>query len=290
MPTRNIGKYGIDMIIELEGPRFEPWRLLPDCTPEILKEHASWLVPRHYDPETDLFVAPIQSFLLKTPHHTILIDGCFGNHKDRPNPMANQLNTRWLERLAAAGATPEDIDIVLCSHLHPDHVGWNTKLENGQWVPTFPNAKYLFAEPEFTHWEAVNNAAEQPLVHLVDSVLPIVAAGQSQLVPMDHEVEDGLWLEPMIGHSPGHVGINVEDGGEHAIFIGDMTHHPLQLTYPDWCSGFCDDKPMAIKTRRDFCERAAETDLIVVPAHFPPPTFGTIMRDGDAYRFHYEGE
>ena len=142
MPTRNIGKYGIDMIIELEGPRFEPWRLLPDCTPEILKEHASWLIPRHYDPETDLFVAPIQSFLLKTPHHTILIDGCFGNHKDRPNPMANQLNTRWLERLAAAGATPEDIDIVLCSHLHPDHVGWNTKLENGQWVPTFPNAKY----------------------------------------------------------------------------------------------------------------------------------------------------
>ena len=153
MPTRNIGKHSVDMIIELEGPRFEPERLLPDCTPEVLEEHASWLIPRHYDPETGLLVAPIQSFLVRTPRHTILIDGCFGNHKERLNPMANHFNTPWLDRLARTGVAPEDIDIVMCTHLHPDHVGWNTRLENGQWVPTFPNAKYLFAETEWKHWK-----------------------------------------------------------------------------------------------------------------------------------------
>ena len=269
---------------------FEAGVLLPDWTPQVLEEHGDWLIPRHYDPATGLLVAPIQSFLVRTPHHIILVDGCFGNHKNRLNPKFSQLDLPWLDRLADVGVGPEDIDLVMCTHLHPDHVGWNTKLENGQWIPTFANATYLFAETEWRHWEAENAAADQPLVHLVDSVLPIIAAGQSQLVSMDYAIEDGIRFEPLPGHSPGHVGLNVEDGDEHAILIGDMTHHPLQLIYLDWCSTFCSDRAQAIKTRRNFLDRAAGTNLIVGPAHFPAPTFGTIARAGEGYRFCYEGE
>jgi glyoxylase-like metal-dependent hydrolase (beta-lactamase superfamily II) len=290
MPTRTIGKHTIETVIEQDGPMFEAGHLLPDWKPEVLEEHGDWLIPRHYDTATGLLVAPIQSFLVRTPHHTIMVDGCFGNHKNRLNPKFNQLDLPWLDRLADTGVGPDDIDVVMCTHLHPDHVGWNTRLDNGEWVPTFANATYLFAETEWNHWEAENKAAEQPLAHLVDSVLPIIAAGQSQLVAMDHAIEDGIWFEPLPGHTPGHVGLNVEDGGEHAILIGDMMHHPLQMAYPDWCSAFCTDPDQAIATRRQFLERAAGTDLIVGPAHFPNPTFGTVERAGDAYRFRYEGD
>ncbi|NQV54392.1 MAG: MBL fold metallo-hydrolase [Rhodospirillales bacterium] len=290
MPNKQIGAFSIETVIEQDGPMFDPGHLLPDWSADVLDEHGDWLIPRHFDLDSGMLVAPIQSFLVKTPHHTIMVDGCFGNHKERLNPRFSQQDLPWLDHLKDTGTNPEDIDIVMCTHLHPDHVGWNTRLENGQWVPTYPNATYLFAETEWKHLEAENAAAAQPMAHFVDSVLPIIAAGQSKLVAMDHAIEDGIRFEPLPGHTPGHVGLTVEDRGVKSILIGDMIHHPLQLAFPDWCSAFCSDPALAIKTRRDFLERAAGTDLIVAPAHFPAPTFGLVERAGDVFRFRYDGE
>ncbi len=169
-------------------------------------------------------------------------------------------------------------------------MGWNTRLDNGRWVPTFPNARYLFAETEWNHLQKESAAAEQPLAHLVDSVLPIIEAGLSQLVGMDHAIEDGIRFTPLPGHTPGHVGLHIENNSAEAILTGDMMHHPLQLTYPDWCSGFCKDPDFARATRRDFLGRYAETDVIIGPAHFPAPTFGFIESAGDTFRFRFDGE
>jgi glyoxylase-like metal-dependent hydrolase (beta-lactamase superfamily II) len=284
--TRTFGAISITTVVELDGPLFEPARLLPDCTPDILEAHRDWLVPRHYDPATGLFVMPIQSFLVKTPHNTILVDACFGNHKERANPQFNMLDSPWIERLAAAGAAPEDIDFVMCTHLHGDHVGWNTRLDNGRWVPTFPNATYLFAAAEWRHWDDVSRKTGAPLgPHLIDSVLPVIDCGQAEFVGMDHEIEDWVRFEPLPGHTPGHVGLRVGETGADAILTGDMMHHPLQVVYPDWCSGFCTDTTLARATRREFLARVADTPTLIAPAHFPAPTFGHVRSAGESYRF-----
>ena len=232
---------------------------------------------------------PIQSFLVKTPHHTILVDACFGNHKERTNPRFNMLDTPWLARLAEAGAAPEDIDFVMCTHLHGDHVGWNTRLDNGRWVPTFPHATYLFAETEWRHWDTVSRNSGAPLgPHLVDSVLPVIDSGQAAFVGMDHEIEDTVAFDPLPGHTPGHVGLRVQSKGAEAILTGDMMHHPLQVVHPDWCSGFCTDAALARQTRRAFLERTADTRILVAPAHFPAPTFGFVRRNGGSFGFRFD--
>jgi glyoxylase-like metal-dependent hydrolase (beta-lactamase superfamily II) len=288
MITKAFGDITVTNVVELEGPMFDPARLLPDFSLDALKPHEDWLVPRHYDAEQNLLVSPIQSFLVKTRHHTILIDGCFGNDKERANPKFSNLNQPWLERLAAAGATPEDIDFVMCTHLHGDHVGWNTRLENGHWVPTFPNAKYLFSQAEWEHWRDKADEDDPMLRHLVDSVLPVVAAGQHELVQDDHEIEDGITLDMLAGHTPGHMGFHIRAGGSEAVLTGDMIHHPLQIVYPEWSSGFCTDPEQARQTRRGFLETYADTGVTVVPSHFPDPIWGFIDSAGDGFKWRYD--
>lgn len=287
MTTLNIGAVSITTVVETDGPTFDPAVLLPDWSEDAFAEQRDWLVPDHFDIESGMLKMPIQSFVIKTGHHTILVDGCFGNHKKAGNPRFNMMDTAWLDRLSEAGVTPADIDFVMCTHLHPDHVGWNTQLEDGRWVPTFPNARYLFGETEWAHWETANNAADEPIPHLVESVLPIIAAGQSELVAWDHQIDDQAQLAPLPGHTPGHMGLILTSGGSEAILTGDMVHHPIQFHYPGWNSGFCNDPVMARETRRAFLERSAETDLLVGPAHFAAPTFGHVKRDGDAYHFAF---
>lgn len=257
-----------------------------------MEEHARWLVPRFYDPLADRLAITIQSFLLKTRHHTILVDACSGNHKTRERQFFNHREWPWLRALAAAGACPEDIDYVLCTHLHVDHVGWNTMLRDGSWVPTFPNAKYLFSHADWEYWRAESAANGLPRTgdYIADSVLPIVEAGRAVMTSGCHEIEAGVWIEPTPGHSPGHVVVHVESGAKHAIVSGDIMHHPIQCRFPDWSTNFCADQQLSRQTRRRFFETYCDTGVLIAPAHFPTPTVGFIESEGRAFRFRFEGE
>ena len=176
----------------------------------------------------------------------------------------------------------------MCTHLHWDHVGWNTRLQDGKWVPTFPNAKHIMARREYDFWDAEYAKGDRNNMHVLsfeDSVLPITRAKQAVLVDDDFELEKGIWLEPCPGHSPGLVLINVENGGKRGVFVGDAIHHQLQLLYPDLCCRVDTDMPLSAKNRRAFLERTAGTDTLVMPAHFPMPTAGRVVRDGKGFGF-----
>ena len=246
------------------------------------------------EPGTGLFVLATHTFVVRTPRHLILVDTCTGNDKQRPKQKHRyHMNTYpYLERLAALGVTPEQVDYVLCTHLHVDHVGWNTMLLDGRWVPTFPRAKYLIARQEWTYWEqhfsSPTGAVDYP--YYEDSILPVMAAGQVELVDRDYRIEDHAWLEPTPGHTPGHVCLHITGGGRDAVLSGDLMHHPVQCAEPDWCSGFCVDVAHSQRTRRAFLERYAETDALIMPAHFPTPTAGRIERAGDAWRFVFAAD
>ena len=216
---------------------------------------------------------------------------CLGNDKERPSrPQFHHLRTPYLADLAAAGVQPEAVDFVMCTHLHWDHVGWNTRLENGRWVPTFPNARYIMARREFDHWQGVQQRGEETPHRLAfeDSVLPVVRTGQSQLVDDDFALEDGLWFEAAPGHTPGNVVIHARSGDDRAVFLGDVLHHQLQLAKPEWSTAACTDRELSRKTRMRLIEEHAERGTRLLPAHFPAPTAGRIVRHGSTYRYEFE--
>ncbi len=293
MKPLQLGEFNVSRVVEMEGPFREPEFLFPDAVAEAVAPHLDRLAPRFIDPESGMLVLSFHSYVLRTGRHTILVDACIGNDKERPErPSWHRLNSPYLDRLAAAGVRPEEVDFVLCTHLHGDHVGWNTRLENGRWVPTFPNAKYIFARTEYEHWESEQAAADAPIHHgsFNDSVLPIVEAGRAVLVESDHAIEDGIWLEPAPGHTPGNVVLNVVSGGARAVIAGDTIHHPLQFAHPEWSSAFCSDPALSRKTRTAFIERLAGSDELLLTAHFPTPTAGRVVRAGDAFDFNLLAE
>ena len=188
-------------------------------------------------------------------------------------------NAPFIEELANVGVHPEEVDFVLCTHLHVDHVGWNTKLVDGRWVPTFPNAKYIFSRNEYELWESRHEngaAVPVPLVY-EDSVLPIVEAGQAIIVEDTHQIDDGMWLEPAPGHTPGHVMLNLKSREETALMSGDAIHHPIQLIRPEWSSRACEDPHMSAVSRTKMLERVADTNTLLCPAHFGSPTMGHVI-------------
>lgn len=290
MRTQRVGDIAIDRVLESESPYFDVDFLLPDAPPHLIDDNADWLKPQFVDPASGKAILSFHSLLLRAPGRTILVDCCVGNDKvrhGRPN-WTNQ-SFPWLQNLKALGVAPDDIDVVMCTHLHADHVGWNTKLENGRWVPTFPNARYVFARTEYAHWEAEHRAAraagEVPILHgaFEDSVLPVVAAGRADLVARDHELARGIWLEPAPGHTPGNVVVRVEDSGGKAVLVGDVMHTAAQLGMPELSSRFCADPALSAETRVRLVERIAETGTILLTAHFPTPTAGRIERRRDAF-------
>ncbi|MBM3486859.1 MAG: MBL fold metallo-hydrolase [Alphaproteobacteria bacterium] len=290
MANTAFGDITLARVIESEEKLLKWSEVFPDATAEIIRANHDWLVPKHYDPATGGLAITIQSYLIKTRRHTILVDACGGNDKTRARPHFHQQHHPWLETLRANGAAREQIDFVLCTHLHVDHVGWNTMMKDGRWVPTFPNARYLFARAELAHWEAEAKRTGLPRTgdYVADSVLPIVEANRHVLVDMDHAIEDDVVLYPLAGHTPGQVGLHVRGGGREAIICGDMMHHALQCRYPDWSTNFCTDPAHARRTRRAFLERYADTPTLVYPAHFPSPSGGRIERAGaDSYRFRF---
>ena len=200
----NVGDLRLHRVIEQEQPFFDPLKFFPDLKPEVLQENRSWLEQSAIDPATGFLNLCIQSYVVRTRHHTVLIDSCVGNDKPRPTrPFWHMMSSdAYMRGLAAHGLSVGDIDFVMCTHLHTDHVGWNTRLENGRWVPTFPKARYVFADREYEFWKAKN--AEEPVPWIADSVLPIVEAGRAQLVRSDHALDDNIHLEPTPGHTIDH--------------------------------------------------------------------------------------
>ena len=278
-------------IIESEEPDFDVFFLLPDATEETLAPHRAWLEPRFLDPATGRLVMAMQSYVLRTRHRAILVDACVGNHKERRfhAPWAHRTSTRYLDNLAAIGLAPEDIDFVMCTHLHADHVGWNTRLLDGRWVPTFPNARYLFARTEYEHWIEVNEGGKKYSDGCIDdSVLPVVEAGLAEIVADDYEFDDEISFALSPGHTPGHVAIGLASRGERAVLSGDICHTPLQCREPGWSAVGCSDRAQSAATRRAFLERHCDTDTLVMTAHFPSPSVGFVRARGEAFDWVYD--
>lgn len=273
----NVHVQRVEELIWEISPRF----LFPDLSREDFEKHRNWLVP-HFSTEELNMRLSIHSFVVRTPHHTILVDTCIGNDRKRDVPLWNNMHSDYLHRLTAAGVDPDSVDYVMCTHMHVDHVGWNTRLDNGKWVPTFPNAKYLFNRTEWEHWKETDdeNAAEV----VKDSLLPIVDAGLAEIVEPDFVIEDLIRLEPTPGHTPGHCSVHLGASEPDAVITGDMIHHPSQIAEPQWASRVCWDPALAVKTRKDFLERYCDTSTLILGTHFAPPTALHILSGPDGFR------
>ena len=276
-----VGDVTITKIVELEatgGSRF----ILPDATPEAVRG-ITWLVP-HFADETGRLKMSIHALLIETPSRRIIVDTCLGNDKkNRRIPTWNDRQGRFLADLAEAGFARETIDTVLCTHLHVDHVGWNTMLVDGKWTPTFPKARYLFGRIEFEHWRAKSGRAD--MIHVFDdSVQPIMDAGLGQLVEVDHELCREVSLVPTHGHTPGHCSVRISSQGQEALITGDFLHHPCQMARLDWASTADGDPEAAGATRQRMFGDLAGKPVLVIGTHFAGPTAGHVVRDGAAYR------
>ncbi len=276
-----IGDVRVTQIVELTTASLGP-HLLPQATPEVLAT-VDWLAP--FVDEQHRMVLSMHSLLVETPGgRTIMVDTCVGNDKERNYPRWNRMQGDFMEKFAAAGFRTQQIDTVLCTHMHVDHVGWNTRLENDRWVPTFPGADYLFARDEWAHWKH-EEQEYGPVVE--DSVQPIFDAGLAVLVDSDHAVSDEVRLVPTPGHTPGHVSVHIRSRGEEALITGDMIHHPCQIPHPDWTCLADTDGEQAMTTRQSFVNDYADRPVLIIGTHFAGPTAGHIVRDGDSYRLAY---
>jgi len=281
-----LGDLEIHRVIEEETPLFDPLEFFPALSPETLAENLPWLqAGGAIDAATGKLRLAIQSYLVRTPHHTILVDTCVGNHKPRPTRPFWDMKTSdtWERNLAATGVSVNEIDYVMCTHLHVDHVGWNTRLENGRWVPTFPKARYIFGRAELAYWEAEH--AKAPNAILEDSVLPIIAAGQADLVATDHALNDHVRLTPTPGHTPDHFAVELGKGETTAVLTGDLIHSPLQARYPELSMRADVDQRRSAETRRMFLECHCDTGRLMCTGHFPSPSTGHVTRWGEGFRF-----
>ena len=281
--TFNVGDLSIRRVIEQETTFFPALDLFPQLTPELLAQNRDWMRQAGAIDAEDVLILCFQSYVVRTPHHTILIDSCIGNDKERPaRPKWHQkTDDTYMRALKAAGCSVEDIDFVMCTHLHVDHVGWNTRMENGRWVPTFPKARYIFGKAEFDYWTAQNAKGEVP--PFADSVLPVVEARRADIVGNDFAVGDHLRIMPTPGHTPGHVAFALGRSKDDAVFVGDMMHTPLQLRHPELSPKFDVDPALAAVTRKNFLERYCDTDTLCCTAHFPSPSSGKIRRNGNGF-------
>ncbi|WP_432922900.1 MBL fold metallo-hydrolase [Microbispora sp. CA-135349] len=297
MNDLHLGEAAISRVTELERWPFIPKELFPAITDEIAERAARDLGPRFVDAVTGELILSINCYVIRAAGRIIVVDSGNGNFKERPALLAHhRFDTPYLERLAAAGVRPEEVDVVVSTHLHPDHCGWNTRLEAGRWTPTFPNAVYLFGRSEFEWLEALfRSDPDDPvladLAHtFADSVEPVVRAEQAVLVGEEHVVLDEggvrVSLRGMPGHTGGHLAVDVYGGGHHALISGDVIHHPLQFAVPELAQGGDQDPEQAARTRRALMEECAADRTILLPAHFPGPAAGRVIREGG--RFSYD--
>lgn len=290
-PPLLLGGLAVQEVVEAEAapavPVFRPEAFYPGIDPAVVDEHRAWMEPIFLDPATGTLRLRIQTYVVRTPERTVLVDTCVGNHKPRPvQPFWDGLDDPAYElALAAAGVAPEEVDVVVCTHLHVDHVGWNTRRDGDAWVPTFPNATYVFATEELD--PALDRARSEPgqLLWIEDSVQPVIDAGLARTVTSGDRLDDEITLVAAPGHTPGHVAVRVERDGPAALFVGDLVHSPLQLRRPDLPMRADHDVVRARASRRRVLEEACGTDTVVLPAHVPLAAAGRIERDGDGYAF-----
>jgi glyoxylase-like metal-dependent hydrolase (beta-lactamase superfamily II) len=274
-----VGKVKITKVVELEtvgSTRF----ILPLATNEEIRK-LPWLIP-HFATEEGRLKMSIHSLVVETPARRIVVDTGLGNNKQgRTVPTWNNRQGPFLDTMREAGFPPDSIDTVLCTHLHVDHVGWNTELVDGRWVPTFANARYVFGRGEYEHWRDYSDEPEKAAV-FKDSVQPIAEAGKADLVADDARLCDEITLIPTPGHSPGHMSIHIQSDGEDALLTGDVAHHPCQMAHLEWSSTADSDPVRSVVTRRELFSRFADTPTLVIGGHF---NAGRIRREGDAFNF-----
>ncbi len=268
-------------LVEMMSPRI----LYVDKTRDDFDPHLDWLQP-NFLAEDKAMLLSIHSFVVQTAHHKILVDTCVGNHKERAGfPQWNGREGKYLNNLAAAGLTPEEIDFVFCTHMHVDHTGWNTRLIDGRWVPTFPSAKYLFNRGEWEAWKDQPGEFEQAV--LAQNINPIIEANKVEWLDGAWEIDDCVRLLPTPGHTLGHCSVELTSRGQRAIITGDMLIHPVQIAEPDWQQAADADKGMAVATRTQFIEQACDSDLLVLGTHFNTPTAVRIVSEGGSRRIRY---
>ena len=274
-----VGQVEITEIVELAtvgSTRF----ILPLAGNDEIRK-LPWLTP-HFATHEGRLKMLIHSLVLETPTHRVVVDTGLGNDKQGRNvPTWNNRTTPFLQTMTEAGFAPDSIDTVLCTHLHVDHVGWNTRLDGGKWVPTFPKARYLFGKTEYEYWRDHSTEPDKEAV-FADSVKPIVDAGRADLIPSDHRLCDEISVISTPGHSPGHMSILIQSDGEQGLLTGDVAHHPCQMAHLDWCSTVDSDSQQSAQTRRELFSRFADTPTLVIGGHF---SGGHIRRDGDAFKF-----
>jgi len=282
-----VGDLTIQRIIEQETTFLAAHDLLPDLTPEILAENRQWLKAAGGLDDTDTLILCFQSYVVKTPHHTIMVDSCIGN--DKPRPLRPKWNMKtddtYMRALKAAGVSVNDIDFVMCTHLHVDHVGWNTRLENGRWVPTFPKARYVFSDRELDYWTKREKDDPSACPWITDSVLPIMAVGRADIVKSAYSFNDLMTLIPTPGHTIDNYSVHVGKSGADCVITGDMIHSPLQARYPEIGMMSDYDSKIAGESRRQLFGRFCDTSTLMCTAHFPSPSTARVVRWKDAFDF-----
>jgi glyoxylase-like metal-dependent hydrolase (beta-lactamase superfamily II) len=277
-----VGDLTIHRIVELDARFIPVLEMLPALTPELLDENRSWLQPDSLDAD-DVVKLCYQSYIVRTPHHTILVDSCLGNDKERGRPEWHmKSDDTYMRALAAAGLSVDDIDYVMCTHMHVDHIGWNTRRVDGRWVPTFPKARYVFSQRELAATEAIHR--QKANAGYLDSVLPVVLAGQAELVADDYQLGDHVRILPTPGHTDGHVSFCFGKQRDDVVMTGDLIHVPLQMRFPELSFARDKDQVQAATTRRAFLERYCDAPTLCCSAHFPSPSAGRITRWGSGYR------
>jgi glyoxylase-like metal-dependent hydrolase (beta-lactamase superfamily II) len=280
-----VGDVEIVRIVEIFREQIDARFMFPDCTPDIVLRHP-WLQPVHAAVDGQIVLA-FQAFAIRAGDRRIMVDTCIGDDKYRLAPVFHMRHGDFLDDLAHAGFAPNEVDTVLCTHLHLDHVGWNTRLVDGRWVPTFPNARYLMSQVELEFIRGLVGSPHAEVDHLSDSLQPVFDAGLVDFVASDHQVSPEVWLEPTPGHTPGHVSVRVSSCGADAVITGDVMHHPLQCAEPRLRNRFCNDHEQSRETRLAFLERYADGDVMIIGSHFADPTAGWFRRDGDAWRLDH---
>ncbi|KQX10795.1 MBL fold metallo-hydrolase [Streptomyces sp. Root431] len=283
-----LGDVEVIRVVEWQGP-FGPARgIVPGAGAEVWKDNEEWLAPDHWAPDSDSAVMALQSWVLRSGGRTVLVDTGVGDGRERPDsPHFHRRRDGFLGRLERAGIRPEDVDVVVNTHLHADHVGWNTRDVAGEWVPTFPNAEYLVPAADDFHYGPRNGYGnglqEEDRLVYEESVAPVHRAGQVRLWEGVHRVDGNLTLEAAPGHTPGSAVLRLASGGDRAVFVGDLLHSPVQILEPSCASCFCLDPGGAAVSRRRILERAADERELVVPAHFGGAGAAEVRREGEGF-------
>jgi glyoxylase-like metal-dependent hydrolase (beta-lactamase superfamily II) len=282
-----VGDVEIARIVEVYGWEDDITMLLPDATPAFVQQF-EWLLPHHATRDGRMIIS-FQAFVLRSRGRTAMIDTCIGADRQREFDVFTNMQTSFLDDLAQAGFPPGEVTDVLCTHLHFDHVGWNTRKVDGRFVPTFPQARYLFGRREWEHWKHLRETnGYHHMEHLADAIDPVMEAGLVHFIDPDFRLTDEVSLIPTPGHTPGHVSVLIQSQGQSAVITGDMMHNPIQIAVPGREARFDMDKPQGARTREQFVERFGGSPTLVIGSHFADPTAGHIVRDGAAWKLTSE--